>query len=65
MKRNYQLEMEEEIERLRYHHRQVLSQIRKESQVIEDIICRKRMNRKALSEAADRIGTITWRELNV
>ena len=62
---DYPSDLEEEIERMRYHHRQVLSQIRKESQVVEDIICRKRMNRKALSEAAGRIGTITWRELNV
>ena len=62
---NYPSDLEEEIEGLRYHHRQVLSQIRKESQTMTDIICRKRINRKALSEAAGRIGTITWRELNV
>ena len=62
---DYPADLEEEIERMRYHHRQVLSQIRKESETIAEIICRKRVNRKALSEAAGRIGTMTWRELNV
>lgn len=58
----YPADLEEEAEKLRYHHRQVMSQLRKESRAMAGIIGRKRIDRKALSEAAGRIGKIIWEE---
>ena len=50
---------------VRSHHREVMHSLREESEKIACLIRERDIDRKALSTAAGRIGTITWRELNV
>ena len=62
---DYASDLEKEVEGVRAHHREVMSLLREESEKIASLIREKEIDRKQLSTAAGRIGTITWRELNV
>ena len=62
---DYVSDLEKEVEGVRAHHREVMNSLRAESEKIACLIREKEIDRKALSTAAGRIGTITWRELNV
>ena len=61
----YVSDLEKEVEGVRAHHREVMSSLRGESEKIACLIREKEIDRKQLSTAAGRIGTITWREMNV
>ena len=61
----YAAYLEKEVEGLRDHHHEVMNSLREQSEKIAGLICEKKIDRKALSTAAGRIGTITWREINV
>ena len=61
----YACDLEKEIENLRNHHRDVMRKLREQSEKIAGLIVEKKIDRMALSTAAGRIGTITWREINV
>ena len=54
--------LEESIEGLKEHYRAVMTDLRKQSEVIAGIICKPEIDRKALSNAAGTIGAITGRE---
>ena len=54
---DYVSDLEKEVE--------VMHSLREESEKIACLIRERDIDRKALSTAAGRIGTITWRELNV
>ena len=58
-------DLENEVRGLREHYRSVMRELRDESEKIAGLIREKNIDRKSLSTAAGRIGTITWRELNV
>ena len=62
---DYVSDLETEVEGVRSHHREVMHSLREESEKIACLIRERDIDRKALSTAAGRIGTITWRELNV
>ena len=62
---SYAADLEKEVEGLRDHHHEVMNSLREESEKIAGLISEKMIDRKALSTAAGRIGTITWREINV
>ena len=62
---DYVSDLEKEVEGVRSHHREVMTSLRVESEKIACLIRERDIDRKALSTAAGRIGTITWRELNV
>ena len=62
---DYVSDLEKEVEGVRSHHREVMSSLREESEKIACLIREKEIDRKQLSTAAGRIGTITWREVNV
>ena len=62
---DYASDLEKELEGVRSHHREVMSSLREESEKIACLIREKEIDRKQLSTAAGRIGTITWREVNV
>lgn len=62
---DYASDLEKEVESVRSHHREVMSSLREESEKIACLIREKEIDRKQLSTAAGRIGTITWREMNV
>ena len=62
---DYVSDPEAEVEGVRSHHREVMHSLREESEKIACLIRERDIDRKALSTAAGRIGTITWRELNV
>lgn len=47
------------------HHREVMEELRRQSETIAGLIRKKEIDRKKLSEAAGVIGSITWREMNV
>ena len=57
--------LEEELKGVRDHHREVMEELRRQSETIAGLIRKKEIDRKKLSEAAGLIGSITWRELNV
>ena len=59
---NYVTYLEKEADSLREHHREVMAELRKESEIIAGLIRKKEIDRKALSTAAGNIGSITWRE---
>jgi hypothetical protein len=61
----YAADLEKEVEVLRDHHHEVMNSLREQSEKIAGLICEEKIDRKALSTAAGRIGTITWREVNV
>ena len=58
----YAICMEKEADSLREHHKEVMAELRKESEIIAGLIRKKEIDRKALSTAAGNIGSITWRE---
>ena len=60
----YVADLENEVKGLREHYREVMRQLRDESEKIAGLIREKNIDRKALSTAAGRIGSITWRESN-
>ena len=62
---DYVSDLEKEVEGVRAHHREVMNSLRAESEKIACLIREKEIDRKQLSTAAGRIGTITWREVNV
>lgn len=61
----YASDLEKEVEGLRNYHHDVMTKLREQSEKIARLICEKKIDRKALSTAAGRIGAITWREINV
>lgn len=62
---DYVSALEAEVKGVRSHHREIMHSLREESEKIACLIRERDIDRKALSTAAGRIGTITWRELNV
>ena len=54
--------LENEVDSLRVHHKEVMEKLRKESEIISGLIRKKEIDRNALSTAAGNIGSITWRE---
>ena len=58
-------DLEQELASAKDHHKDVMAQLRQQSETIASLIREKEIDRKALSIAAGTIGTITWRELNV
>ena len=62
---DYVSDLEKEVEGVRAHHREVMNSLRAESEKIACLIREKEIDRMQLSTAAGRIGTITWREVNV
>ena len=58
-------DLEKELTSAKEHHKDVMAQLRQQSETIASLIREKEIDRKALSTAAGTIGTITWRELNV
>ncbi len=60
---DYIEELEKEMDVLRAHHREVMEELRRQSEAIAGLISEKDIDRKALSAAAGTIGCITWREV--
>jgi hypothetical protein len=56
-------DLEKEAEGLCAHHKEVMAELRKQSENIAGLIREKEIDRKALSAAAGAIGCLTWREL--
>lgn len=56
-------DLEKEAEGLRDHHKEVMQELRQQSETIAGLIHEKEIDRRALSAAAGAIGSITWREL--
>ena len=56
-------DLEKEAEGLRARHKEVMAELRGQSETIAGLIREKEIDRKALSAAAGAIGSITWREL--
>ena len=57
--------LETENRQLRDHHHEVMMELRSLSETEARLIQEKDIDRKALSTAVGKIGTITWREINV
>lgn len=57
--------LEKENQKLRDHHHEVMEELRKLSETEAKLIQEREIDRKALSTVAGKIGTITWREINV
>ena len=58
-------DLEAEYKRYRDHHHEVMQELRDLSETEARLIREPEINRKALSSIAGKIGTITWREINV
>ena len=58
-------DLEAELKGAKDHHREVMEQLRTQSETIAGLIRKKEIDRKKLSGAAGIIGNITWREMNV
>lgn len=56
-------DLEKEAEGFRDHHKEVMAELRRQSETIAGLIREKEIDRRALSSAAGAIGSITWREL--
>jgi hypothetical protein len=56
-------DLEKETDSLRTHHKEVMAELRKQSETIAGLIREKDIDRRALSAAAGAIGCLTWREL--
>ena len=56
-------DLEKEAEGLRAHHKEVMQELRRQSETIAGLIREKEIDRKALSSAAGAIGCVTWREM--
>ena len=61
----YIADLEKENQRLRDHHHKVMTELRSLSETEARLIQEKEIDRKALSTVVGKIGTITWREVNV
>lgn len=61
--RAYIEDLEKECDRLRAHHKEVMGELRKQSETIAGLIREKDIDRRALSAAAGAIGCVTWREM--
>ena len=61
----YIADLEKESQRLRDHHHEVMTELRSLSESEARLIQEKEIDRKALSTVVGKIGTITWREVNV
>lgn len=61
----YIADLEKENRRLRDHHHEVMTELRSLSETEARLIQEKEIDRKVLSAVAGKIGTITWREVNV
>ena len=61
----YIADLEKENQRLRDHHHGVMTELRSLSESEARLIQEKEIDRKALSTVVGKIGTITWREVNV
>ena len=61
----YIADLEKENQRLRDHHHGVMTELRSLSETEARLIQEKEIDRKALSTVVGKIGTITWREVNV
>ena len=61
----YIQQLEKENKELRDHHRAVMRELRSLSEQEAGLIQEREIDRKALSTVAGKIGTITWREINV
>lgn len=55
--------LEKECDRLRAHHKEVMAELRQQSETIAGLIREKDIDRRALSTAAGTIGCTTWREM--
>ena len=64
-RQEYIEDLESEIRELKHHYREVMQELRMQSETIAGLIGGKDIDRKKLSAAAGRIGHITWREQNV
>lgn len=58
-------ELEQENRELRAHHRAVMRELRTLSETEAQLIQEREIDRQALPTAVGKIGTITWREINV
>ena len=58
-------DLESDLKGAKEHHKDVMRQLREQSETIAGLIREKEIDRGKLSTAAGKIGTITWRELNV
>ena len=61
----YIQQLEKENKELRDHHRAVMRELRSLSEQEAGLIQEREIDRKALSTVAGKIGTITWRPINV
>jgi len=57
--------LEKDADERRKHYKDVMRQLREQSEAIASLIREKEVDRKKLSAAAGAIGVLTWRELNV
>ena len=62
---DYITDLEKEIQKLRDHNHEVMVELRELSETEAQLIQEKEIDRKALSAVVGKIGTITWREINV
>ena len=60
--REYCHDLEADAEKQKKHYQKVMKELRQQAEAISRIICKSEIDRKALSEAAGRIGIITGRE---
>ena len=58
-------QLEQENRELRDHHHAVMRELRTLSETEARLIQEREIDRQALSTVAGKIGTITWREINV
>ena len=58
-------QLEQENRELRDHHHAVMRELRTLSETEAQLIQEREIDRRALSTVAGKIGTITWREINV
>ena len=58
-------ELEQENRELRAHHHAIMRELRTLSETEARLIQEREIDRQALSTAVGKIGTITWREINV
>ena len=52
-----------ELDEIREHYHSVIEEIHEESKKLSELIRAPRLDRRAISSCAGRIGTISWREL--
>ncbi len=57
--------LEDEVKNQKEHHHEVVGKLWTEAEKIASLIREKNIDRRALSTAAGKISSITWRELNV